>query len=99
LDLEDYRLLQNPDDVRKRFGLCRAFIEDTGRARSDSLPALRERLWRLGSTDWATYVVGAAMARRIERTPRRARLVASVAKGYQDFLGAYRETRPADDLI
>ena len=66
-DLADYRLLETPEEVRKRFALCRRLISDLRDADEEAFPALRERLWREGNVSRMTDIVGAWMAQRIEQ--------------------------------
>jgi len=98
LALDDYRLLENPDEVRARFARCRALMDDVRRASPDALGVLRRRLYEDGNVGRVTYVVGATMAARIEAKSGRGRLVDTIVRGPRAFIDAYRATTPDAEL-
>jgi len=99
LALNDYRLLENTDEVRARFARCRALMDDMRRPGSAGLGALRQRLNDDGNVGRVTYVVGATMAARIEAKSGRGALVDTIVRGPQAFVDAYRATTPDADLM
>ena len=63
-----------------------------------ALVALRTRLMTAGNDQRVTYIVGAAMARRIERARGLAALTKTIQGGPAAFLAAYRATLPAAEF-
>ena len=98
LTLRDYALLENADEIRKRFDMARELIRGLSGATPRELPELRARMLREGNEGRVTYIVGAAMARRIEEVAGRAKLVETIERGPEAFVEAYRATAPETEL-
>jgi len=94
----DYKLLEQSGEVRNHFAQCRKLLMDLNAASRQTLPALRERLWRECNLSRVSYIVGASMARRIEQLSGVAALVKTIRQGPQAFLGAYQRTSPESDF-
>lgn len=98
LVLGDYELLGKPAEVSKRFAQCRSLLRDSQAATAQSLSALRERVWRECNVDRLSYVVGAAMAGRIEQQSDVSTLANTIRQGPSAFLEAYQRTSPSPEL-
>lgn len=98
LVLNDYRFLDSPEEVGKRFELCRRLIGDLRRATQPELASLKERMWQEGNTLRVSYIVGAAMARRIEQIDGRRQLLKTIESGPQNFLEVYQATSPSAEF-
>jgi hypothetical protein len=98
LEVEDYRLLDDAAEVQARFEQLRRLIADAAQVHDEERAELRKRIWREGVEARAFYVVGAAMARRIEEDKGRAALIATIKAGPRAFFGAYAATAPRLEL-
>jgi hypothetical protein len=98
LVLSDYELLEKPSQVTRLFNHCRGLIADIKAAGVQSLPTLRERLWRECNLDRLSYIVGAAIAQRIEQLSGLSALVKTIEQGPTAFLAAYQRTSPEQEV-
>lgn len=99
LEVEDYRLLDDSAQVRRRFATVRKLLGDIKSADPTSIPQLRARLWSEGVEDRSFYIVGAYMARRIEEKKGLEVLVRTVTDGARAFVYAYMSTSPPRELL
>lgn len=98
LEIEDYRLLDDPAEVRVRFELLQRLLADIDGANETTVAGMRDRLWADGTSKRAFYIVGASMARRIESERGRAALVQTVRDGPRAFVAEYMATMPPPEL-
>ncbi len=98
LDIEDYRLLDDPVEARARFEMVQHLLAELDQMDSQRIPEFRERIWSEGIKSRAFYVVGASMARRIEENKGRNTLIRTVVSGTQSFFAEYSATSPSPDF-
>lgn len=98
LDIEDYRLLDNPVEVCARFKMVQRLLTEVNQIDSQKFPEFRERIWSDGIKSRAFYIVGASMARCIEENKSRNTLIRTVVSGAQSFFAEYSATSPPPDL-
>jgi hypothetical protein len=94
LALPDYRLLEDANEVRSRFRMLHNFLRAARRAERSQMWHLRQRLWKDGNVGRMFYIVGAYMARQIERRKGRRELVETIIAGPRAFFEVYRRTSP-----
>lgn len=94
LQVQDYRLLEDPAAVRQRFAMLRQLLARAAAAKPEQLPAVKKQLWQVGAMQRAFYVAGAHMARAIEQRQGRAALLRTIRHGSRAFLQAYLKTAP-----
>ena len=89
----DYTMLENPADIRRLTGNVNEVLAAVSTQPRD---ALRETLWTKGVRERAFYVVGAHMARTIDRERGRETLIALIHEGPRSYAEAYNTLAPRD---
>jgi hypothetical protein len=92
----DYRMLEDPDEVRRLRAEVNGILAAGSRLGSAELGRLSRET---GILKRAYYVVGAHMARVIERKAGREGLVATVSAGPLSYVMAYNASVPAGERI
>jgi len=92
----DYRMLEDPDEVRRLRGEINSLLAAGSKLDSAEL---RQRSWDRGVQRRAYYVVGAHMARVIERKAGRDGLAATVSAGPWSYVKAYNASVSENERI
>jgi hypothetical protein len=93
---KDYQLLANPADVIELRRKLNALFEQAVSLLADEV---QKRSWDIGVMQRAYYVVGADMARTIERKAGRKVLIETITKGPRSFVATYNACVPAAERI
>ena len=92
----DYTMLENPADVRRFTANVNEILAATSTLPRD---ALKEPLWTKGVKERAFYVVGAHMARTIDREKGRETLITLIHEGPRSYAEAYNTLAPRDMTV
>ncbi len=93
---EDYRLLENDNEVKSAIGKVNQLVR---MSRTSPIDTLISESWKKGVTERAYYVAGASMARTLEERFGADRLAELVSKGSIEFVKQYNALVPADRRI